>query len=449
MNHYRSIPRFDFFRTASLVAAAGCLLAGRCWADEPSPWNGAAPLVEDAPSSPAELSARVTDPSIRSLAGSDETVDCGMQSFVFGEKIPIGPADHTPWARPLAGGPLRLTVISELIYNHDIAEIIRRLDCEPTHSVVSPPCFRETFPEAFPGYFTSATLEAIKKAADVLVISPGVRTLSASIADAVEAKVKAGCGLVLLVGARVGGACYVCWPVQPGVPDAWKRSSLIKSATAGYTQVVDHHVTSSAGLFDGVPWAILPPYYLGGVELAHGTEILARDGDRPLAWTGKLGKGRIVALAWGTGYGAFPMDDLGRRALVRDYHDYQASAVIRAILYAAGRSIISPKIEPANVAAGKATLAKITTDLGSAVDLRLRDLQNRTVFSARVVGGNANLPALPAGQYIADLIARDANGASAGWGSNVLNVASPAKLTVTLDKMAYDPGTAAQRSGAD
>lgn len=186
------------------------LVIRHCWSQESSPWTGSAPIMDTVPSSPAELSLRVTDPSLKSFARNDEVVDGGMQSFVLGEKIPVGPADHTPWARPLAGGPVRLTVISELGGNHDIAEIIRRLDCDITQVAVPPfGWFQEMHPEAYSGYFTTRALEALKKPADVLLITGAVRVLPPNVAQAVADKVEAGCGLVLTAGRVYGGGVTV------------------------------------------------------------------------------------------------------------------------------------------------------------------------------------------------------------------------------------------------
>src|SRR5262245_51385285 len=81
---------------------------------------GGVPVLDSLPSSPAELQQRVPDPELANFVRNAELVIGGVQSFTLGERIPLGPADHTPWARPLAGGPLRVTVIDEVTFNHDI-----------------------------------------------------------------------------------------------------------------------------------------------------------------------------------------------------------------------------------------------------------------------------------------------------------------------------------------
>jgi hypothetical protein len=397
-------------------------------------------VLDDLPAMPAELQLRVTDPRLANFLRDGELITGGMQAFVLGQTIPLGPAMHTPWARPLPGGPLRITVLDELCYNHDIAEIERRLDCRVIHASVPHGYYwARTHPDAITNYFSAAALEALQQPADVIIVSTAARVLPGAVAEAVAAKVEAGSGLVLIAGGRyAGGGQYHYWPLHEQTDPAWRRLGLAKSVTARYTQQLTHPPTPS-GLFAGVPWEILPPFYLGRVEPADGVTTTASHGGQPLALEGRLGQGRVVVLPWGSWFGAFPIDESNQRPLLTDYQDYHASAVLRAVLHAAGRSVAVPQIEPTELAAGQRSRLRISQ---KNTEVRIRDLDGQTMFTG--LGDTIELPALPAGRYLADLIARDAKGASLGWGSYVLNIAAPSTLAVTFDKVAYDPGTPAR-----
>ena len=50
------------------------------------------------------------------------------------------------------------------------------------------------------------------------------------------------------------------------------------------------------------------------------------------------GKGRAVLLPWGTYMGCFPLAEDNQPVQIRDYQEYYASAIIRALLWAANRA---------------------------------------------------------------------------------------------------------------
>jgi hypothetical protein len=100
--------------------------------------------------------------------------------------------------------------------------------------------------------------------------------------------------------------------------------------------------------------------------------------------------------------------------------------------------------QPTTLKAGSPGTAIVTTSGPAqlACTLRLPSFETYWEGTASAQGGDARvvLPALPAGTYWLDIIARDARGASLGWGSGKVTVTSDNALTVTTDKETYRPG---------
>ena len=298
------------------------------------------PILDQAPSCPAELvRALQAYPDMAALARDAEAIDTGLQPLVYGEHLPLGPAPATPWAKPLPGGPLKLVFIGQTNNCYDLAEVQRRVDCQVRFiHLPDQYYFAKTYPEAVAGYYSTQALATLEHEADVILADPLVRILSPQVAAAIQRKVQAGCGLVLLPVARWGGGGqFGYWPTTEKM-DAWKElfAALVKSA-APARLVSQHAVTSTDGLWDGVPWSLLPAHHLVGLVPAETATVLAKDGELSLAVGGPVGKGRAVLLPWGTYMGCFPLAEDNQPVKIRDYQEYYASAIIRALLWAANR----------------------------------------------------------------------------------------------------------------
>lgn len=414
------------------------------------------PILDQAPSSVPDLSrAFQAFPDMSAFARDGEVIDTGMQSLVYGENVPIGPAAATPWAKPLRGGPLKLVIIAQTANCWDMAEVQRRLDCQVRHIHLPDQYWAaKAYPEAVNGYYSAQALKTLAQDADVILADPIVRVLNAEVAAAILAKVQSGCGLVLLPVARWGGGGqYGYWPAV-AKEQAWKdlSAALVKSADpqqgGQHNYIATHSVTSVDGLFDALPWSLMPAHNLVGLEPSATAQVLAKDGDAALAVGGLIGKGRGVMLPWGSYMGCFPLAEDNKPAKIDQYQEYYAGAVIRALLWAANKpSPVSLAFDVPRLQAGVAGTAQLkltgVAPTGAKVELRLRDLLCRDLWKSTVTpaGGAAEvkLPALAAGDYLLDAIARDGQGNSLGWGTAVLSAGADGLLEVSLDKEVYEP----------
>ncbi len=447
-------------RALLLVLVTLTLLAGltTAWAADAPATLAGVPVLDKAPSSPAELVRALRDyPELSAFSRNAEVIDTGIQTMIYGEDFPVGPAAATPWAKPLPGGPLKLVIIGQSANCFDLAEVQRRVDCQ-VRFVHLPDqyYFAKAHPEAVAGYYSSQALKALAQDADVILADSLVRILSPEVVTAITEKVQAGCGLVMSPVIRWGGGGqWGYWPaVEEGAP--WKEfsASLVKSADplqgGQHNYIALHSVTSEPGFFDGLPWTLLPAHNLIGMEAADTATVLAQDGDVPLAVGGPVGKGRAVYLAWGSYMGCFPLAEDNKPAKIDQYQEYYSGAIIRALLWAANRPspLILSLADGAQQSAGATGTAHLqvagTVPAGAKVELRLRDLLCRDVWNKTVpaAGGavEAKLPALAGGDYLLDAIARDGQGNSLGWASFVVSAQAQMDLGVSLDKEVYEPG---------
>ncbi|HEY3396938.1 MAG TPA: beta-galactosidase [Armatimonadota bacterium] len=431
-----------------LVGVSAALAAG-----EPATLAGV-PVLDQTPSSVPELTrAFQAYPDMAAFSRDAEIIDRGMQVITYGENLPLGPADFTPWAKPLRGGPLKIIIFSDPSNCYDMAEVQRRVDCQ-VRFVHLPDQYgvAKQYPEAVAGYFSTQALKTLAQDADVILADPIIRFLSPAVAEAIQAKVQGGCGLVLLPVQRLGGGGqYGYWPAVSSA-QAWKdlAGAVVTSADplqgGKHNYIAQHAITSTPGFFDGIPWNLLPAHNLVGLVPSPTATALARDGEVPLAVGGPVGKGRVVMLPWGSYLGCFPLAEDNVPAKIDQYQEYYASAVIRALLWAASRPCpITLSCEAPRQQAGVAGTAQIkltgTPPAGTKLELRVRDLLCRDLGKSTVTPkgdvADVKLPALAGGQYLLDVIARDGQGGSVGWGTFVVVAEAQGMLGVSLDQESY------------
>ena len=84
------------------------------------------PVLDELPATTAEFKRRVRDfPSLTSIAAEGSGIYAGRTQLLLGDRIPIGPAPHTPWAKPLPAGKLNVIAVSTIHSNYDLPEIER------------------------------------------------------------------------------------------------------------------------------------------------------------------------------------------------------------------------------------------------------------------------------------------------------------------------------------
>ena len=418
------------------------------------------PVLDELPCTTPEFKRRAQDfPTLTSLASQGVGIYGGLTELMLADRHPLGPAPHTPWAKPLRGGKLRVIAVSTVRTNGDIGEIERRLDCEVYHlKVLQQYHYPKQYPEAFKGYLADRARAVLKRDADVILVEPNIRLLPEDVSQALLRKVENGCGMVVIGGGRYGGGQqYGYWLIKDKIACCKEVSdSLAQNVDLRYKKfatIDEHEITSSRGLFDGIPWEFLPAHHLFRMEAASGADVLARDKGEVLAIGGRWGEGRVVLLPWACWQGAFPIAEDNRVPPITPYHDYYASAMARAILWAARREApLRLAIDRRDVEAASRTKLTLSIDGNippkSKAQMRLRDTRGESLWSAdrelTAASLPVELPSLAAAKYLLDIVTRDVDSNALGWASFALHVRAKGALTVTLDRDRYKIGEPAR-----
>ncbi|MGC9319395.1 MAG: beta-galactosidase trimerization domain-containing protein [Armatimonadota bacterium] len=332
-----------------------------------------------------------------------------LNSFDFGERDTpdMEPVvrEHTKWATPLAGGPVR-ALFSIYVYRtvREVVELAQRFEMDydvieggyTGDSLCSPDGRRvmRTMDEG--GY-------------EVYVVAS---RLDDRLEEEIRSKVEAGAGLVVISGfGRLSNYCE---------PDALSNVG------------VEHYLAR------GIPWDHIPAHILNDVRV------------------GQIGEGRVVWLSFPMDvsrvWGVWPVESSHEAYMSREmrYWEYWLAFIARAIHYAArGDSGVS-----LSLAADEAGVVVAGAPEGSTVDMTLRhtrelrwgekDLSYPAQSAAADGPARFDIPPdAPEGDVIADAVVRDDGGGALHWGAIVVARPQDSEITaIDLDREVYEPAEA-------
>ncbi len=235
---------------------------------------------------------------------------------------------HVAWAKPLAGGPLKILCVGGTDAAREFIELAQRIEVEPV--IVTAPAFDARFavnPEI--GQDIARQLEQhLKDAPDVVLIAGyGWNLLPETTRAALLAFVQAGGGLLL-----VDPRCVSNGP-GPGTYHHHSGTTWYGWADTAAGREIEKLVgrldrENEAFLTQGIPFAALPEF--AGMLGARSTAHFFRGGT--------VGRGRV--LIYDMRFGAFCLTPaLPRDTLFDTFtYDYAVGAAARAVLWTAGRA---------------------------------------------------------------------------------------------------------------
>ena len=399
------------------------------------------PILDQAPSCPAELSRRCRPhPDMAAFARDAEVIDTGLQPLVYGEHLPLGP----PLPRR---GPSRCPAAAQARLHRPDRQLLRpgrsaapRGLPGPLHPPARPVLLRQDLP----------------RGRGRVLLDPGAQDAGArgrrhprrSAGSHPEPaggrgdprKVQAGCGLVLLPVARWGGGGqFGYWPTTDKM-EAWKDSSRLWSSPPRRRAVSQHAVTSTDGLWDGVPWSLLPPTTWPACARRH--RHGPGQGRRAARWPWADRSARAArsccpgARTWAAS--RWPRTtSRSRSATTRSTTPAPSSA---RLLWAANRpspvalSLVADSSRPPGSDKRAVQRPAPPERPRSAAGCRARRRQAGVASARPALPGpvestgspaagvlEVDLPALAGGDYLLDAIARDGQGNSLGWGTWVVS----------------------------
>ena len=337
---------------------------------------------------------------------------------------------HVKWAKPLAGGSIKVLIAAPTWSHRETVELAQRLDIRFTpwlcynSELVAPDMsdpkaihLSEEVAAVKLELVTQLLSQYLESEHDVIVIGK-IRwsALPAGARAKIAEMVRSGTGLV-----------YVCPPdIDPELEE------LIGNGSDSQFQEV----------LRGVPWRDLP-------RLRHADEA-------KLVRTSTSGNGRVVVLDYqqprhepkgveidtdlhcltpdwvqAAHHASWPRDE--EAVLELGPYEYYQSLVARAIRWAAGRSAaVTLRAEiPSAPSAGENVPISIHLEgapVTASVSVAVRSNDGHAIFERSLpIESSAGkvqleLPAAPAGQYILDMWARDAEGSVLEWGGSAFKV---------------------------
>lgn len=430
------------FASALLTLTIGSTLRAE---ENASPWS--------VPGDVQELSAACsTRPGLETFGQNGQVIECGYQGALLGDRLPIGPAPHVPWAKPYARGRIKLLIVTSFACSpadvEQLAQAVRALDVDVRWLLVAESLVTSAAESDY-GYRTrylpeqARTLlrddyDAILMTFGSLRPNFGVTPAHAHFPDNVYRtildKVRRGTGLVI-VGQNAGGF----WPEQTPL-----AAALPAHMAGSHVQLPPSQArlepTPLGAAFAGVDYraATFTPFILYGWQLHPDARVLAQVAGRPAVMVREHGQGRVVLLGWDGTLG--PQRSGGRAEL-----EHATALGLRALAYAARKEPeLRLTLAAERLAAGEPGKLSLRASRALRLELELRDDNYRPVsrLALQVPAGAswARLPALAGGSYQLQAIAKDAQGRVLWWGDQRLDVAPALALRLSTDRESYQVG---------
>ena len=271
---------------------------------------------------------------------------------------------HVPWARPLAGGPLKVFAIADVADGRGIVELAERLQMDFRATTIGSSAginkwgFGDFYEQRSWGgeFWKDAYSLAQTYIADDLIhgpsydviLWPGIQPWESyppEVLDALRKRVESGTGLVIFYPFTKNPALSALWDPSPltRIPDIksedsnnFNRNRFEEWDHSPWQPVADHYITRGIP-FAAFPWeqmAVPPSRATGQVLLKtlQGTPVLAVQ---------TVGKGRVAAFAYSE-KGMIPeIHNVFETGVHYSYHEYLWSLVARAVVWAAGHEPVT------------------------------------------------------------------------------------------------------------
>ncbi len=265
---------------------------------------------------------------------------------------------HTPWARPLAGGPIRLLAVPTVDEGRTLVELAQRLALELTTVSIDPYWdlnkYTMSFGSDYGARAESGDLKLIysylereltsKKKFDAILlpINHGWEELTPASRQALSQRVTEGCGLVLM--RPFGTELSPLQPVEPPKRTGFYAPTQPRTAEpSGWRRAAGHYITSGVPI-DSFPFRYLRHYAYRASPAA--TVLIESQAGEPVAAVRTYGKGRVVAfgyrndgLSW-----QIPLEERGYVAGPEWESRY--ALLCRAVIFAAQREASAPGAWP-------------------------------------------------------------------------------------------------------
>lgn len=441
-----------------LCGAATCFVAGlqaTATAVEPADFSS---FILDVPGDTPEWIAATKDiPALEALSRNKYlSIMGGYQAILKGSRIPIAPASHVPWAKPYARGPVKVLAITAAgiakVDTRQIAQVARELDSDMRFVLIAHIGVgrEEEYDEGYRNFLAEQAREALEEEYDVILYALGSikpnkgevlppTFFPEDVYETIKEKVRQGTGVVF-TGAKNSSWWGEASPLEEILP-------ATRTGAGNDVDSADIELKTDSNLLTGTPLKNLPRFNANTWEPRKGAEVVASVDGQPLVLTGTYGKGRTLLLGW-----ANTLSPVNSIHLNRLQFEHGMAIALRGVAWAAK---LPPPVavwpQDTRLEAGQPGNAMVKTSGPGQLHCTLRDTNFRSLHDAVVTstGGDTAvpLPSIPAGRYWLDVIARDENGASLGWGSGLVEAEAEAGLNLQIETDVYEVGDTVQLAG--
>lgn len=350
---------------------------------------------------------------------------------------------HIPWAKSLAGGPLKVFIVPDVVNGRAAIELAQRLDSRlfavTLDGTFGPnrwgfgdfygmrgTSFESPFSLAYT-YLSDSLLNGPRY--DVIVL-PGTRPweeMPEAARQNILSRVRAGAGLLLIGPYSQSNQIDDLRELSPLIPleNHWRMNSnnfleLTEDVRQGTWQKAGpHYITHN------VPVETFPFREMRYAKASlRGDALLRAESGDPILATGSYGQGRVVAMSY-LQRGLIPqIVNQWRTETAWHYWEYMYSLLVRSVLWAAAREP-QASLGELRMGAGETVVAiTVKTDRPAnlTVEARLRDefWETERVYGPRPAQSgklNLSLPGrLRGGRHFLDVFLKR-NGKSLDWGT--------------------------------
>lgn len=257
---------------------------------------------------------------------------------------------HVKWAKPLAGGPIRVLAVPSVSEGRTLAELAQRFDLDLTTVSIDPAWDTNKWTMGFNRdygaraekgnlsllySYLEAELTGPKKFDVILLhMAHGWERLTPASREALARRVKEGCGLVLV--RPTGGDLSPLETTTPLPLPADGSAEVEPAATesSAWRRAGDHYITRGIPV-EQFPFAFVQNYVY---RAAQGTTVvLSSASGNPVAAVRNFGKGRVAAFGY-RNYGlSWTMPEGARLSVSNQYWEYFYAMLGRALVWAAVR----------------------------------------------------------------------------------------------------------------
>ena len=324
---------------------------------------------------------------------------------------------HVKWAKPLAGGPIRLLAVPTVGEGRTLVELAERLSLDLTTVTIDPAWDLNKWTMSFgDDYGARADKGDLKlvysyleqeltsdKKFDVILLplNHGWDQLTPASREALARRVRQGCGLILIRPFASELSPLTPLDLKPENGELEEPDKPGKTESSPWRRVGPHYITRAIPV-ESFPFNDLQNFVYRAEPDAH--VLIQTESGSPVLAERQFGKGRVIAFGYRNNGLSWDMPMSARGHFVDPYFEYFYSLLCRSLIYAAGR-------EPA---------ASPNWDTVS-TNWRLKNSLGKIEKSGK--GPRPKFANLSAGRHFLE------QQTSADWNVSVIDVAQPDKIT--------------------